>query len=101
MPYKDKAFKTEYDRIRREANIELARAYKLEKGCADCGYNEHHAGLEFDHVRGKYQNVASMTTGTAERMFNEIAKCDVVCGVCHNIRTFERRMAASAADLTV
>ena len=94
MPYKDKAVKKAYDRARYEINLGLMRKHKVESGCMDCGYNAHHAGLEYDHVRGKYKNVAAMLSGTTERLFAEIAKCDVVCGTCHNIRSFNRKHGA-------
>lgn len=91
MPYKDKETKRLYDLARYNENLRLAREYKVARGCKDCGYNTHHAGLEFDHVRGKYKNVAAMLSGTAERLFAEIAKCEVVCGTCHNLRTWNRK----------
>lgn len=58
----------------------------------DCGYNEHHAGLEFDHRDGKYKNVSAMLSGTLARLVSEIEKCDVVCGTCHNIRSYNRKL---------
>ena len=36
----------------KKIKIFLAR-YKVEKGCADCGYKKHHAALDFDHIAGK------------------------------------------------
>ncbi len=69
------------------------REYKLSQGCADCQYNKHHAGLEFDHREGResrYYTIAALMGKSINRIKAEIAKCDVVCGTCHNIRTFER-----------
>ena len=66
------------------------RAYKVENGCADCGYNKHHAGLEFDHVGDKEFNIAAMARYSMKRVLAELEKCEVVCGTCHNIRTFNR-----------
>lgn len=57
----------------------------------DCGWNEHHAGLEFDHREDKYLNVPAMTNYSREKLLAEIAKCDVVCGTCHNMRTWNRK----------
>jgi hypothetical protein len=91
MPYKDKEFHRQYRIDRYLANQEFIRQYKLERGCVVCGYNEHHAGLEFDHISDKYKNVTAMLNYSKEKLLAEIAKCEVVCGTHHNIRTFERR----------
>jgi hypothetical protein len=75
------------------------RAYvdsiKLDRGCADCGFNGHPAALDFDHLPGtiKVFNIATMVirrNGLAAIMA-EIAKCEVVCANCHRIRTANRR----------
>lgn len=63
--------------------------YKLEDGCVDCGYKEHHAALDFDHVRGeKSINVCNARSISAAK--KEIEKCEVVCANCHRIRTYMR-----------
>ena len=81
----------EWGRQRRARNYQKVIAYKLEKGCADCGYNEHHAVLEFDHIDdNKTANVASLIPQEVA-LWNEIAKCEVVCANCHRIRTHNRR----------
>lgn len=94
MPIKDKYVRTEYQREwarrRRERNRKLVQDYKVEKGCADCGYNGHHAALEFDHISdNKVQNVATLM-GKEKALWEEIAKCEVVCSNCHSIRTWNR-----------
>lgn len=92
MPYKTKEQRAKRDQARRLENLEFLVAYKLKSGCVDCGYNKHHAGLQFDHLPGfkKYANVASLTYRSREVLLEEISKCEVVCGTCHCIRTFER-----------
>jgi hypothetical protein len=67
--------------------------YQLEKGCADCGYKGHPAALEFDHVNGvKLFNIGEQIGSySREKLWEEIAKCDVVCANCHAIRTSTRR----------
>jgi hypothetical protein len=63
--------------------------YKLERGCADCGYKAHSAALHFDHVRGeKFGNVSQSPSLSWFRQ--EAEKCDVVCANCHAVRTYER-----------
>lgn len=57
--------------------------------CIDCG-NSDPIVLEFHHVRGiKSFNVGSLITGgrSDKVIFEEIAKCEVVCANCHRHRT--------------
>jgi hypothetical protein len=70
--------------------------YKLNHGCADCGYAEHHAALDFDHRPGtvKVRDVKGGQQLGWEALLAEIAKCDVVCANCHRIRTYERLRAS-------
>ncbi len=72
---------------------ERINAIKLERGCADCGYNAHPAALDFDHLPGaeKWRGVSRLMTVRWEKVAEEIAKCEVVCANCHRIRTAERR----------
>lgn len=77
--------------VRKTAEV---HAYKLEQGCADCGYDKHPAALEFDHMPGtvKLFNVGEkVACYKGETIWAEIAKCEVVCANCHAIRTAERR----------
>lgn len=68
------------------------RDYKLELGCKDCGYNEHFAALDFDHLGDKEYNIAELSRRgwCWERILREIEKCEVVCSNCHRIRTYKR-----------
>lgn len=70
---------------------------KVQRGCADCGYNAHAAALDFDHLPGtqKCGEVGRMATWdeTVDAALAEIEKCEVVCANCHRIRTYERRKA--------
>lgn len=76
---------------------ELLNQMKMERGCADCGYNAHPAALQWDHRDGADKDRAASAGGRAfalgwawERILAEIAKCDVVCANCHAVRTAER-----------
>lgn len=84
-----KALKTrQFQRERRT----LINAIKVERGCAECGYNAHPAALDFNHVRGeKLFNVSQDPKVALHRLTAEIAKCDVLCANCHRIHTYERR----------
>lgn len=64
---------------------------KLAYGCIDCGYREDHRALEFDHRADKLHAVTHLVSCSAQRLFAEIAKCDIRCANCHAIVTAERR----------
>lgn len=70
------------------------RKYKLERGCADCGYRDNAAALQFDHLPGhkKEFRIAENTNTNIDALKAEIAKCEVVCANCHCIRTEQRRL---------
>lgn len=88
------AYLREYMRKQYHANAEWVRELKVERGCADCGYNEHHAGLEFDHRESRGNDpkkaIANLLSKSRKRLEAEIALCDVVCRTCHGIRTWNR-----------
>lgn len=65
---------------------------KIARGCSICGYNEHAAALDFNHVRGdKLFTISQDTKKAWEKMLAEIEKCDVLCANCHRIHTYENR----------
>jgi len=88
----------EQDRKRYQLVQDFIRAYKLEHGCTDCGYDKHHAALEFDHIySNKEINVCnSKSIAQAKK---EIEKCEVVCSNCHRIRTYTRLQQTCKPDV--
>ena len=75
----------------------ILRDLKLSVGCADCGYREHPAALEFDHVRGEKRfNLAKVRhhTPAPTALRKELLKCEVVCSNCHHVRTATRYTVA-------
>ena len=85
---RDKQYMLERSAILRDK----LRAYKLEKGCIDCGYKAHSAALDFDHLPGsnKEFGIGKAVAWSDKRVWAEVAKCEVVCANCHRIRTNER-----------
>jgi hypothetical protein len=82
-----------YTRPLVEQKMKEIHEYQLEKGCMDCGYKAHPAALEFDHLPGteKLFNIGEQIGSySREKLWEEIAKCDVVCANCHAIRTANR-----------
>lgn len=68
---------------------------KLREKCADCGKHYHPAALDLDHCWGdKVAGVSELCRRgvTLEDLMKEIAKCEVVCAVCHRMREFNRRI---------
>jgi len=68
-------------------------AAKLSAGCYRCGYKEHAAALQYDHVdpSTKKKSVASCMGGAWTILLNEMAKCRVACANCHNIHHYGSR----------
>lgn len=76
-------------------------AYKMERGCADCGWREFPQALEFDHRPGvaKVAHISILrTTAPIAVVAAEMAKCDVVCAICHRRRTVARGDASNGAN---
>jgi hypothetical protein len=65
--------------------------------CLDCGNKFHPACMEFDHREDEIKlfNIGRLSDWNKNNIEAEIAKCDIVCANCHNLRTFNRikRMA--------
>lgn len=64
--------------------------YKMERGCVDCGYKNHPAALELDHVRGKKVRHVSLMS-SLPLVKEELKKCVVRCSNCHRIKTWEEK----------
>jgi hypothetical protein len=64
---------------------------KIAAGCKDCGLDGPPEALTFDHVTGekKFDIGPSWNQGRLA-IEEEIAKCEIVCANCHNIRTKRR-----------
>ncbi len=92
--YKENSQKVIAEVVARKKRLrEQVKEYKLEKGCTDCGYREHYAALDFDHIGDdKFKGVSRMVDAgySWKRIKQEIDKCEVVCANCHRIRTTDR-----------
>ena len=78
-----------------EISVSLAR-YKLDRQCADCDRHFDKAyHLDFDHRPGetKLFNISKFGSRNSVSIWREVAKCDVVCALCHRTRTYERAQA--------
>jgi hypothetical protein len=78
---------------------DIKRAWLIKeksRPCVDCGRSFPPYCMELDHVpeRGKKQFMVNLKSCqgqyTLEELKTERQKCDLVCAVCHNHRTWER-----------
>ena len=76
-------------KAQRQKRQEYLNKVKTEKGCAKCGYNEHPAALQFNHLdrSEKSFNIGEYKTLSMETINKEIDKCEVLCTNCHAIYT--------------
>jgi len=70
---------------------EFINSLKL-KPCVDCGNQYDPCAMDFDHMDDKEYDISSMVTvGFSKKsILKEILKCELVCAVCHRIRTKKR-----------
>lgn len=71
---------------------EWLAAYKLERGCIDCGYMAHAAALQMDHEGEKTAEI-SVIRSSVKRLLAEIesGRCVVRCAICHSIKTWAEK----------
>ena len=80
---------------KRGAKWRLAQMIKKERGCVDCGYNEHAVALQFDHIgddkKASVSNLIRSDYGW-ETILEEMNKCEVRCANCHAVVTARRKL---------
>ena len=62
--------------------------------CKDCNGLFRPVVMDFDHLDPtiKFMNIGRLVKyGSWDKLYKEIAKCEVVCSNCHRIRTENRR----------
>jgi hypothetical protein len=73
------------------------------KPCKDCGRTFPPVCMEFDHIgEDKIHSVSGMVARhwSKEDILKEVAKCDLVCVLCHRLRTFSREQHKTTEDLS-
>lgn len=84
-------------KLYRQANRILVNDIKAGRSCMDCGEVHPSWAMEFDHrdPTTKLENVSTIAgrgvSKNPQRLLDEIAKCDLVCVLCHRYRTFGMR----------
>jgi hypothetical protein len=101
LPYRDIEKQREYVRKsqhkRSLQRLEMLAVLK-DQPCMDCGNKFPPECMDFDHLEGKYKNIAKLRSHAWETILREIEKCDLVCSNCHRIRTKKRSLGFSIAD---
>lgn len=88
----------------RKVLFEAVRRWKEKHGCADCRRMDlPYFCLELDHLPQytKLANVSRLIRDSVsiERLSEEISKCQVVCVLCHRIRTYSRAVKCGKLPL--
>ncbi len=89
---KARTVRTVFNRKHRQAREDYILALKS-KPCSDCSTCFPPEAMEFDHVRGVKVACISvmMRNASFERLIAEVEKTELVCAVCHALRTNSRR----------
>ncbi len=92
--------RTKYERsgkgkIRRLAAAERSKQIRREarnKPCMDCKKTFHFSLMDFDHRPGEIKlfGIGTQQMRGEQTTLQEIAKCDVLCCLCHRVRTWNR-----------
>lgn len=80
------------DRTRKKNFI---TAYKTISGCAICGFNESPICLDLDHIdpSEKKFSIADLPKRSWKIVLEEVAKCQVLCALCHRLKTEQERLS--------
>lgn len=72
-------------------NCEYVCSYKENNPCSDCLEYNSYFQMDFDHLKNKKFKISKAIYSTSlKNIKDEMAKCDLVCGNCHKIRTYIR-----------
>ena len=98
LSYSEKHRKNNIERIRflnnlkRKKRIEWFHNLKSGKPCKDCNETYEPYCMDYDHLYGKVKSISYMVLKNSpkEQILKEIDKCELVCCLCHNLRTKKR-----------
>lgn len=96
-----KAYRLAHPEIYRDARLkkykitsDIVNRYK-DNPCTDCGNKYPPYAMDFDHLFDKSFNIGNARGFNIEKLEREIEKCELVCAVCHRIRTYDRMHQAA------
>ena len=78
----------------RQENDERLNAYKVEKGCAQCGYNANPRALQCNHIN-PLEKSFTVSTQIGHKpwadILSELVKCEILCANCHAIHSYDNK----------
>jgi len=76
------------DRLERQSIMEWVAATRAAAKCADCGWGRDPRALVFHHrdPSTRSLHISDGSHGTRDELEREMAKCDVLCLSCHQVR---------------
>lgn len=89
------------DKKYRELTSRKIRKIKIENGCKICGFNAHHTALQFHHRNpdSKKFRIGDCRNYSWNKILIEIEKCDILCGNCHAILEFNKRVEQGISEV--
>ena len=94
--------KTGKTKIRERKKMFLT-LFKLANGCAICGVNDDPICLDLDHIdRGtKLHSIGDLPKQSWKTLINELVKCQVLCAICHRLKTESERLSIAIQPSTI
>jgi hypothetical protein len=87
----------------RERKKMFLTLFKLANGCAICGVNDDPICLDLDHIdRGtKRHSIGDLPKQSWKTLINELVKCQVLCAICHRLKTESERISIKIQPSTI
>ena len=87
----------------RERKKMFLTLFKLANGCAICGVNDDPICLDLDHIdRGtKRHSIGDLPSKSWKTLINELVKCQVLCAICHRLKTESERLSIAIQPSTI
>ena len=87
----------------RERKKMFLTLFKLANGCAICGVNDDPICLDLDHIdRGtKRHSIGDLPKQSWKTLINELVKCQVLCAICHRLKTESERLSIAIQPSTI
>jgi hypothetical protein len=87
----------------RERKKMFLTLFKLANGCAVCGVNDDPICLDLDHIdrETKRHSIGDLPKQSWKTLINELVKCQVLCAICHRLKTESERLSIAIQPSTI
>ena len=93
------AYRDSSARARKKRRFEI-NLLKESDPCHDCHEYHPYFCMEYDHLRAKKFNISSgLRRQSMKSIYDELKKCDLVCIICHRLRSFNRKSSRDLSGL--